>query len=88
MNANQIYRALVALGAEPLFDPEVRPEGPQEKDRLRLLGALPAKTVLKLTASTRSADEQMEDVAESVIGWMEEAGPDSDLSANVLSSRL
>lgn len=30
----------------------------------------------------------MEDVAESVIGWMEEAGPDSDLSANVLSSRL
>ncbi|GAA0533654.1 MULTISPECIES: hypothetical protein [Streptomyces] len=55
---------------------------------MRLLGALPAKTDLKLTASPRSADEQMEDVAESVIGWMEEAGPDSDLSANVLSSRL
>lgn len=30
----------------------------------------------------------MEDVAEAVIGWAEEVGPDSDLTANVLSNRL
>lgn len=88
VSADQIYRALVALGAEPLFDPELRPEGPQEEDRLRLLGALLAKTELELTASTRLADAQMEDVAEAVLGWGEEVGPDSDLSANVLSNRL
>ncbi|MFF1708332.1 hypothetical protein ACFVXW_09725 [Streptomyces sp. NPDC058251] len=63
VSVEQIYRALVALEAEPLFDPEVRPEGPQEEDRLRLVGALLAKTELELTASTRLADEQMEDVA-------------------------
>lgn len=88
VSTEQIYRALVALGAEPLFDPEVRPEGPQEDDRLRLLGALLAKTELEITASNRLADEQMEDVAETVLGWAEEMGPDSDLSANVLSNRL
>lgn len=88
VSADQIVRALVAVGAEPLFDPEVRPEGPQEGDRLRLLGALLAKTELELTASTRMADEQMEDVAESVLGWAEQIGPDSTLSANVLSNRL
>lgn len=88
MSAEQIYRALVALGAEPLFDPELRPEGPQEEDRLRLLGALLAKTELEITSSTRMADEQMEDVAEVVLGWAEEVGPDSALSANVLSNRI
>lgn len=88
VSTEQIYRALVALGAEPLFDPEVRPEGPQEEDRLRLLGVLLAKTELELTASTRLENEQMEDIAETVIGWAEEVGPDSDLTANVLSNRL
>ncbi|MBU3864851.1 hypothetical protein KN815_12425 [Streptomyces sp. 4503] len=80
-SADQIYRALVAVGAEPLFDPEIRPEGPQEEDRLRLLGVLLAKAELELTASTRLADEQMEDVAETVIGWAEHVGPDSDRAA-------
>ncbi|MEU2134971.1 hypothetical protein [Streptomyces sp. NPDC018352] len=88
VSADQIYRALMALRAEPLFDPEVRPEGPQEEDRLRLLGALLAKAELELTASTRMADEQMQDFAESVLGWAEEVGPDLALSANVLSNRL
>ncbi|MGV9268080.1 hypothetical protein ACWDRR_25845 [Kitasatospora sp. NPDC003701] len=88
VSADQVYRALVAMGAEPLFDPEVRPEGPEEEDRLRLLGALLAKAELELTASTRMADEQMQDVAESVLGWAEAVGPDSALSANVLSNRL
>ncbi|GAA3779479.1 hypothetical protein ACFQ0G_00265 [Streptomyces chiangmaiensis] len=88
MNADQIYRALVALGAEPVLDPELWPEGPQEDDRLRLLGALLAKTELEITASTRMANEQMEDVAEVVVGWAEQVGPDSGLTANVLSNRL
>ena len=89
VSPDQIYRALVALGAEPVLDPELWPEGPQEEDRLRLLGALLAKTELEITASTRvSGDQQMEDVAETVAGWAEQVGPDSDLSANVLSNRL
>ncbi|MFE2516392.1 hypothetical protein ACFXG9_13670 [Streptomyces mirabilis] len=64
------------------------PEGPQEDGRLRLLGALLAKTELEITASTRLADEQVEDVAETVVGWAEHVGLDSALSANVLSNRL
>ncbi|MGW8955886.1 hypothetical protein [Streptomyces sp. NPDC055709] len=88
VSAEQIYRALVALEAEPVLDPELWPEGPQEDDRLRLLGALLAKTELEITALTRLADEQMEDVAETVVGWAEYVGPDPDLSANVLPNRL
>lgn len=87
-SAEQIYRALVALGAEPILDPESWPEGPREDDRLRLLGALLAKAELEITASTGLVDEGMEDVAETVAGWAEFVGPDSDLSANVLSNRL
>lgn len=88
MNAEQVYRAMVALGAAPVLDPELRPDGPQEDDRLRLLGALLAKTELEITASIRLADEHMEDVAEAVLGWTEHVGPDPDLSANVLANRL
>jgi hypothetical protein len=86
VSAEQVYTALVALAAEPVLDPVLWPEGPQEDDRLRLLGALLARTELEITASTRLA--QMEDVAETVTGWAEHVGPDSDLSANVLSNRL
>jgi hypothetical protein len=64
VSAEQVYAALVALGAEPVLDPELWPEGPQEDDRLRLLGALLARTELEITASTRPADEQLEDVSE------------------------
>ncbi|MFJ8676801.1 hypothetical protein [Streptomyces sp. NPDC093589] len=88
MSADQVYGALVALGTEPVLDPELWPEGPQEEDRLRLLGVLLAKTELEITASTRLAGEEIEDVAEVVAGWAELVGPDSDLAANVLSNRL
>ncbi|BCK67393.1 hypothetical protein Srufu_013460 [Streptomyces libani subsp. rufus] len=86
MSADQIYRALVALGAEPLFDPEVRPEGPQDEDRRRLLGALLAKVELEVTAASRLDSE--EDEGEVLLGWIEEVTPDSSLSANVLVNRL
>ncbi|MEW2434266.1 hypothetical protein AB0952_08795 [Streptomyces caniferus] len=88
VSAEQVYGALVALGAEPVLDPELWPEGPQEEDRLRLLGALLAKTELEITASTGLAGEPLEDAAEVVDGWTELVGPDSDLAANVLSNRL
>jgi hypothetical protein len=86
VSADQIYRALVALGAEPLFDPEVRPEGPQDEDRRTLLGALLAKTELEVTAATRLDSE--EDEGQVLLGWIEEVGSDSSLSANVLVNRL
>ncbi|MFI6689654.1 hypothetical protein [Streptomyces sp. NPDC050485] len=88
VNVDQIHRALVAMGTEPVLDPELWPQGPQEDNRLRLLGALLAKAELDTTAATRMADEQMEDVAETVAGWAEHVGPDPDLSANALSNRL
>ncbi|KUM96019.1 hypothetical protein AQI95_42760 [Streptomyces yokosukanensis] len=86
VSADQIYRALVALGAEPLFDPEVRPEGPQDEDRRRLLGVLLAKAELEITAATRLGSD--EDEGEVLLGWIEEAGPDSGLTDNVLVNRL
>ncbi|MFE2102559.1 hypothetical protein, partial [Streptomyces sp. NPDC059468] len=58
VTAEQIHAALVALGAEPMADPEVRPEGPQEEDRLHLLGSLLAKTELEITAATRLTEEE------------------------------
>ncbi|MFB7999722.1 hypothetical protein ACFC4G_43905 [Streptomyces sp. NPDC056002] len=85
-SVDQIYRALVALGAEPLFDPEVRPEGPGDEDRRQLLGALLAKVELEITAATRLDSE--EDEGEILLGWVEEVGPESGLSAKVLVNRL
>jgi hypothetical protein len=82
VSADQVYRALVALGAGPVADPEVRPEGPQEGDRLHLLGALLAKTELEITAATRlGEDEGADDVVEAVIGWSLQVGADPGLTA-------
>ncbi|MEU9279500.1 hypothetical protein [Streptomyces sp. NPDC048341] len=85
---DQIYRALVALGAEPVLDPEMWPEGPQEGDRRRLLGVLLAKTELEITAATRLDQDQDQDEAEVLLGWTGEVGPHTGLSANVLVNRL
>lgn len=86
VSADQVYRALVALGSEPLFDPEVQPESPQDEDRRGLLGALLAKAELEITAATRLGSE--EDEGEVLLGWIEEVGPRSALTANVLVNRL
>ncbi|MFD3504739.1 hypothetical protein [Streptomyces sp. NPDC058678] len=86
--ADRIYAALVALGAEPVLDPELWPQGPQEGDRLRLLGVLLAKTELEITAATRlGEDEQFEDIADVVLGWTEQVGS-SGIASNVLVNRL
>ncbi|MEU0108345.1 hypothetical protein ABZ313_23705 [Streptomyces sp. NPDC006251] len=85
-SADQVYAALVALGAEPVLDPELWPRGPQEEDCRRLLGVLLAKVELEITAATRL--ESDEDEAEVLLGWSGQVGPDSSLSANVLVNRL
>ncbi|MFF7129253.1 MULTISPECIES: hypothetical protein [unclassified Streptomyces] len=88
VTAEQIHAALVALGAEPMADPEVRPEGPQEEDRLHLLGSLLAKTELEITAATRlTEEEEIEDVLSTMLGWSEQVG-DPGLAVNVLTNRL
>jgi hypothetical protein len=88
-SADQIYSALVALGTEPVLDPDLWPSGPMPEDRVRLLGALLAAVELEITASsTGSGDEQLEDFAEAVLGWMEKVGADPRLSSVVLSNRL
>ncbi|MFE2710318.1 hypothetical protein ACFXI6_55495 [Streptomyces mirabilis] len=86
-SVDQIYRALVALGAEPVLDPELRPEGPQEEDRLRMLGALLAKAELEITAATRlGIGDGAIDIADTLAGWMEHTGPTVGMS--VLLNRL
>ncbi|WP_225826496.1 hypothetical protein [Streptomyces naphthomycinicus] len=89
MSTEQIHAALAALAAEPEADPEKRPEGPREEDRLHLLGTLLAKTELEITAATRlTEEEEIEDVLETLLGWGEGVGADPGLEINVLTNRL
>ncbi|MER5376269.1 hypothetical protein [Streptomyces sp. NPDC002553] len=89
VGAEQIYAALVALGAEPVADPELRPEGPKEGDRLNLLGSLLAKVELEIAAATRLAEEEeIQDVLSTVLGWSAQIGSAPGLAANVLTNRL
>lgn len=89
VSAEQIHAALAALAAEPATDPEQRPEGPQDEDRLHLLGSLLAKTELEITAATRLTEEgEIEDVLETLLGWGEQVGADPGLALNVLTNRL
>ncbi|MEU6670416.1 hypothetical protein [Streptomyces sp. NPDC046727] len=89
VSAQQIYAALAALSAEPAAHPEKRPEGPQEEDRLQLLGSLLAKTELEITAATRlSEEDEVEDVLETLLGWGEQLGADPGVAINVLTNRL
>ncbi|MFD4948224.1 hypothetical protein ACFVYE_44110 [Streptomyces sp. NPDC058239] len=88
VSAEQIYSALVALGAEPVLDPDLWPAGPQAEDRLRLMGALLATVELEITASTGSGEDLFEEFAESVMGWMEKVGVDSPLASLLLSNRM
>ncbi|MFB8177205.1 hypothetical protein ACFC8N_14280 [Streptomyces sp. NPDC055966] len=88
-STEQIHAALAALGAEPPADTEKRPEGPQEDDRLRLLGSLLAKTELEITAATRlTEEEEIEDVLETLLGWGDQVGADPGLEVNVVTNRL
>ncbi|MEU1407900.1 hypothetical protein ABZ471_37215 [Streptomyces sp. NPDC005728] len=89
MSAEQINAALVALGAPPVAEPDARPEGPQEADRLRLLGSLLAKAEWEITAATRlSAEGEIEDVLDTMLGWTDQLGADPGLAVNVLTNRL
>lgn len=89
-SVEQVYAALVALQAAPVVDPQLRPDGPCEVDRLRLLGSLLAKTELEITAATRLAGDgvEIEDIFDAVIGWSEQVGPDAGIAADVLVNRM
>ncbi|WP_439945664.1 hypothetical protein [Streptomyces sp. BBFR109] len=90
VSADQISAALAALAAEPAAEPGGGlDDGPREEERLRLLGALLARTELLITAATRlSAEGEVEDVLETVQGWDEVVGPDAGVAVNVLTNRL
>lgn len=73
VSAEQVYAALVALGDQPVLDPELWPQGPEEGNRRRLLGVLLARVELEVTAATRLGVDQ--DQAEVLLGWMDQAAP-------------
>ncbi|MFI8515389.1 hypothetical protein ACIGHB_30095 [Streptomyces sp. NPDC085460] len=82
VTAERIYAALAVLGAEPVADPEFRPEGPREEDHLNLLGSLLAKTKLEITAATRLAEAgEIEDILDVVMGWKPERCIDAGVPA-------
>ncbi|MFE9138894.1 hypothetical protein [Streptomyces sp. NPDC007355] len=83
-----IYRALVALRAAPVLDPEVWPDGPQDEDRARLLGCLLAKTELELAAVESAAEDGLTVVGDAFMGWLDEVGPDRELMLALLAPRL
>lgn len=57
VSAEQVSATLATLGPElgpePLFDPQLQPQGPQDEDRRQLLGALMATAELEITAATQ-----------------------------------
>lgn len=85
VGADQVYAALVALAAEPVADPERRPEGPEGRDLLHLLGILLARTELAIAAAQ---SESVADAAAVMIGWTSHAGDAPALMAAALSNRL
>ncbi|MFF4985497.1 hypothetical protein ACFY3O_36330 [Streptomyces sp. NPDC001046] len=88
MSADQVYQSLVVLGAEPVIDPVLRPGGPQEEDRLHLLGRLLAITEREITAGTRLAEaDEIEDVLHTLLGWSAQVA-DPSRAADVLVNRL
>ncbi len=88
MDVDDIYSALVALKAEPVMDPETRPDGPQPEDRLRLLGALLAAVELEMIAATRIDADFDQGFAGVSGGWAETAGADATLAFMVIINRL
>ncbi|CAM5573271.1 hypothetical protein BOQ63_002945 (plasmid) [Streptomyces viridifaciens] len=88
VSPDQVYAALVALRREPILDPELWPDGPQQDDLRRLLGVLLAVVELEITAATRLGSDQDTDVAEVLPGWTDEVGATPGLFANVLANRL
>ncbi|MCC5480485.1 hypothetical protein [Streptomyces barringtoniae] len=67
----------------------MRPDELREADRLRLLGKLLTKTELEITTATRLTEEgEIEDVLETMLGWMDRLGRDPGLAVNVLTNRL
>ncbi|MEU8911604.1 hypothetical protein [Streptomyces mirabilis] len=88
VGVGQIYSALVALRAEPVMDPETRPDGPQPEDRLRLLGALLAAVELEITAATRIDDEFYQGFTGVIGGWAETVGADEAPAYLVIINRL
>ncbi|MCT9111160.1 hypothetical protein N4G69_37155 [Streptomyces mirabilis] len=88
VGVDQIYSALVALRAEPVMDPEARPDGPQPEDRLRLLGALLAAVELEITAATRIDDEFYQGFTGVIGGWAETVGANAAPAYLVITNRL
>jgi hypothetical protein len=86
VSADQVYAALVALGAEPVLDPKLWRQGPQEENRRWLLGVLLAKVELEITAATRPGSDQEQ--GEVLLGWIDQAGPDLAVSTNALTNRI
>ncbi|MFH8370962.1 hypothetical protein [Streptomyces sp. NPDC018031] len=89
VSATQVYSALVALGVEPVLDPDLRPAGPLPEDCPSLLGALLATAELETAALGGSGEGFSEETGDVIVGWLEKVGPGNrELGLVVLSDRL
>lgn len=87
LSADQAVRALVALGAEPVVDPEVRPAGLGPEDLPELLGALLATIELEIAVRIHTTADPPVGLPELMSGWEAMVGDDA-LGLAVLANRL
>jgi hypothetical protein len=87
VSADQVLQALVALGAEPVVDPELRPAGPRPEDLPELLGALLATLELEIATRIHPTDDPPVGLPELIAGWNAMIG-DAGLGLAVLANRL
>jgi len=86
-SSQQVYEALGALGAAPLLDPQLRPDGPLPEYRLPLLGALLATTELEITTAL-DGDDRQSALGRVALGWDESIDRDPPSALGVLVARM
>ncbi|MGP3947480.1 hypothetical protein [Streptomyces sp. 7N604] len=87
MSADQALQAMVALGAEPVVDPELRPAGPRPEDLPELLGALLATVEVEIATRIHPTDDPPAGLPELIAGWNAMVGDDG-LGLAILGNRL
>jgi hypothetical protein len=88
-SARALYRALDELGAAPVPDPGLRPDGPKRTDSALLLGVLLAKTELDAAVRADPAQEPPRGLTQLLTGYRSTIpSPADETRLRLLSMRL